>query len=271
MPRRAISAIVGRTTRSTTSSASPAGAHGNGAYAPIPPVLGPVSPSPTRLKSCAGTSGTTVVPSIRQNSETSGPSRNSSITTRCPAACRSASARSVGDDHALARGELVVLDDVRRLQPVEDCRHLGRRVGYPVAGGRNAGGGHDLLGERLASLERGGRGARAEDLEAGRPKVVGDAGDQRSLRSDDDEVGGDLGSRVDRGDQRQDGGDRGDARVAWRAEQRGDRGVAGQRQAQRVLAPAATDDKDPHGGEATCRRGSRAAARVATSPRASRR
>ena len=66
----------------------------------MPPVLGPRSPSKTRLKSCAGCSGTTVSPSVRQNSETSGPSRNSSTTTRPPAfdrhsrACSSASVRS---------------------------------------------------------------------------------------------------------------------------------------------------------------------------------
>ena len=41
----------------------------------MPPVLGPASPSPTRLKSCAGSSGTTVRPSDSANSDTSGPSR----------------------------------------------------------------------------------------------------------------------------------------------------------------------------------------------------
>ena len=75
VPRRAISAIVGRATRSTTSSTRSAGAHGSGEYAPMPPVLGPSSPSCARLKSCAGTSGTTSMPSDRTNSEISGPSR----------------------------------------------------------------------------------------------------------------------------------------------------------------------------------------------------
>ena len=41
----------------------------------MPPVFGPLSSSPTRLKSWAGSSGTTVSPSTRQNSDTSGPSR----------------------------------------------------------------------------------------------------------------------------------------------------------------------------------------------------
>src|ERR1700721_636418 len=50
----------------------------------MPPVLGPVSPTPTRLKSCAASSGTTVSPSPTQNSDTSGPSRKDSSSTGCP-------------------------------------------------------------------------------------------------------------------------------------------------------------------------------------------
>ncbi len=61
----------------------------------MPPVLGPWSPSRARLKSWAGWSGRTVVPSVIANSETSGPSRYSSITTLSQAsAWASASARS---------------------------------------------------------------------------------------------------------------------------------------------------------------------------------
>ena len=48
----------------------------------MPPVLGPESPSPARLKSCAGCKGRTVTPSVMANKDTSGPSRNSSMTTR---------------------------------------------------------------------------------------------------------------------------------------------------------------------------------------------
>ena len=62
----------------------------------MPPVFGPWSPSPARLKSCAGSSGTAVTPSVTANSDTSGPSRNSSITTVPQArACARAAARSV--------------------------------------------------------------------------------------------------------------------------------------------------------------------------------
>src|SRR6185437_15118968 len=48
----------------------------------MPPVFGPVSPSPMRLKSWAGTNGRAAVPSVTTNSETSGPARYSSTTTR---------------------------------------------------------------------------------------------------------------------------------------------------------------------------------------------
>src|SRR6476620_514151 len=48
----------------------------------MPPVLGPSSSLPTRLKSCAGARATTVSPSLMQKTETSGPSRNSSTTSR---------------------------------------------------------------------------------------------------------------------------------------------------------------------------------------------
>src|SRR4051812_42661966 len=60
----------------------------------MPPVFGPASPSSARLKSCAGCSGTTVTPSVTANSDTSGPLRYSSITTRSPAAWAIASSRS---------------------------------------------------------------------------------------------------------------------------------------------------------------------------------
>ena len=48
----------------------------------MPPVLGPASPSKARLKSWAGVSGKTVLPSLKKNRLTSWPSRNSS--TRIP-------------------------------------------------------------------------------------------------------------------------------------------------------------------------------------------
>src|SRR5918993_2555879 len=65
----------------------------------MPPVLGPPSPSSRRLWSCAGTRGSTVVPSVIANSDTSGPSRYSSTSTAPPPSstrwpCATAAARS---------------------------------------------------------------------------------------------------------------------------------------------------------------------------------
>ena len=61
----------------------------------MPPVFGPWSPSCARLKSCAASSGTAVRPSATANSDTSGPSRYSSMTTRRQdAACASATEKS---------------------------------------------------------------------------------------------------------------------------------------------------------------------------------
>src|SRR6476469_2130879 len=60
----------------------------------MPPVLGPASSSPTRLKSCAGASATTVSPSLMQKTDTSGPSRNSSTTSRPSGLARQARACS---------------------------------------------------------------------------------------------------------------------------------------------------------------------------------
>ena len=53
---------------------------GNREKEPMPPVFGPVSPSPIRLKSCAGASGTTTRPSASAKTDTSSPTSSSSIT-----------------------------------------------------------------------------------------------------------------------------------------------------------------------------------------------
>ena len=47
----------------------------------MPPVFGPASPSKARLKSCAGVSGSTDLPSLKKNRLTSWPSKNSSTST----------------------------------------------------------------------------------------------------------------------------------------------------------------------------------------------
>ncbi len=90
----------------------------------MPPVLGPWSPSKTRLWSCAEASGIAVSPSHSAKNDASSPARNSSTTTSAPAAPKpppnimsiaaSASATRLRHHHALAGGKPVGLDDDRR-------------------------------------------------------------------------------------------------------------------------------------------------------------
>ena len=159
----------------------------------------------------------------------------------------------VGDDDALARGETVVLDDVRRAERVQaGCGLLqGRRDAR--LGGRDARGGHDLLGERLGTLELSCRGRRSEDGDAGGAHRVGDAGHERGLGPDDDEVRAqptrELRDRspvelVDRVQPRE----QADAGVAGCCVQLGHRGVEGERADERVLTGTGADDEDLHGG-----------------------
>src|SRR5881394_4180269 len=86
-----------------------------GQYAPMPPVLGPVSPSPSRLWSCAAGRTTSCSPSVSASTESSSPSRKSSTTTSAGVAERSVREHGVhragrlvpcgADDRALAARE----------------------------------------------------------------------------------------------------------------------------------------------------------------------
>ena len=97
----------------------------------MPPVLGPVSPSPTRLKSCADASGTTRVPSVTQSSETSGPDEALLDHDGAPGLAEGRARQlrldvgrrlvvRVGDEHALARGQPVGLHDVGRRERAKE-------------------------------------------------------------------------------------------------------------------------------------------------------
>ena len=161
----------------------------------MPPVLGPRPPSKMRLKSWAGWRAYAVVPSHTANTETSGPSRNSSMTTRSQvAAWARASARSEVTTTPLPAASASSLttcgapNSSRASAASSRCRARAR------AGRRDVGRGHHLLGEGLRPLELGGGPGRAV---AGDPLLaygVGDAGDQRGLRPDDHQVGTDAGS-----------------------------------------------------------------------------
>ena len=163
-----------------------------------------------------------------------------------------------GDDHALAGGQAVVLDDVGRAVGVEGGLHLDRGRAHHRRGGRDAGGLHDLLGERLGALELRSGARRTEDRDPPPTHHVGDPGHQRRLGAHDDQVRtqrlGEVGDRLPR--ERVDvvqRGDRRDAGVARRRVHRAHAGVERERAGQRVLAPPGADDETGQGGRAHAR------------------
>ena len=95
MPSAARVATLGATISAKARASSSGVSTRAGLYAPIPPVLGPVSPSPTRLWSCAVPNGTIAAPSVSTNRLTSSPVRNSSITALAPGSANSASTAAV--------------------------------------------------------------------------------------------------------------------------------------------------------------------------------
>ena len=137
----------------------------------MPPVLGPVSPSPMRLKSCAGARATArrrrrppaaTAPgrSCPPRSPRCGRRRRTPRRPTWPARPRASS--SVGDEHALAGRQAVGLDHPRSGQRLEE---LERRLGVgegAVAGGRHARRLEHLLHPRLRALEPGAVGSGAE-------------------------------------------------------------------------------------------------------------
>ena len=171
----------------------------------MPPVFGPVSPSPTRLKSCAGSSGTAVTPSHTANSETSGPARYSSTSTGWPdartaPAWATAAARSLVTTTPLPAARPSSLTTYGAPQRVS-ASSISAVGGDPDrAGGRHAGRGHHVLGERLRTLDPGRSGARPEDREPSRPQRVGGPVDQRHLGSDHDQIGRDRCRELGDGD-----------------------------------------------------------------------
>ena len=110
----------------------------------MPPVFGPASPSPSALEVLRGLQRHDRGAVGEANSETSGPSRNSSTTTAAAARHAGVGERGVavvGDDHALAGGQPVVLDDVRGAERVQRGgrpprawrRRAAAAVGTPAA------------------------------------------------------------------------------------------------------------------------------------------
>ena len=157
----------------------------------MPPVFGPCVAVDDALEVLGGLERQTVSPSVMAKSETSGPSRNSSIDDAGSAAAAGVRERGVavvGDDDALAGGEAVVLDDVGRAERVERRLDLVEASHTWARGRGNVGRGHDVLGERLGALQPGRLGEGPKTGMPARAHGVGDPGDERGLRADDDEV-----------------------------------------------------------------------------------
>ena len=203
-------------------------------------------------------------PSHSAKKDTSGPLRHSSITTRAPASpnCRSsidariaasASRASRGDDDAFPGGQPVGLDDNRQAQlAVGNHRdRLRRGVAHAVPSRWNAVARHERFRERLAAFEARSRLRRAENPVPGRAKSIHDPEIERKLGPDDGQLDP---LALDEGQQpleivhanRHDARVARDARVSRRARQRGAIRGAPERSHQRVLAPAGSDDEDPH-------------------------
>ena len=151
-----------------------------------------------------------------------------------------------GDDNPLAGGQTVVLDHVRRPEPVE--RGLGLLGGGADPGGRRRHPGrlHHLLGEGLGALQPGGLGRRPEARETGGAQGASDPGDEWGLGPDDHQVGGDPVRQGDHGVGIADidvvaGAEPGQARVAGRDVE----GAIGRKgPAERVLAPTGADQEN---------------------------
>jgi hypothetical protein len=117
--------------------------------------------------------------------------------------------------------------------------------------------GHDLLGERLAAFELGGRSGRPEDEVAVVAEHVGDAGDEGRFGTHDDEVGpqlvrqGEDGGRVGEVGQRFAARDRVDAGVARGGDHRGDRVIGGEPSHERVFPRSGAEDEDNPAGHTT--------------------
>ena len=165
----------------------------------------------------------------------------------------------VGDDHALAAREPVVLDHVGGAELVERVRDLVDGRAHMGHGRRNPGLGHDLLGEGLRPLELRGGLRGAERGEPGRAQGIRDAGDQRGLGADHDQVHAEFPGKADnvggvRGSDLMVRADLGRPGVPGGDVQGRHRGVGGQRQGQGVLTSAGADHEDVHAPQVTRRR-----------------
>ena len=222
-----------------------------GAYAPMPPVFGPSSPSKARLKSCAETSGSAWRPSQIAKSETSGPSRSSSTTTSPPAPC---SSRIASSTSTCVRQTKTPLPAAR---PSAFTTHGGRAIGSRAAAGTPAA----AMTSFANAFEPSIRAAAAlgpktrkpnRRRASARPSTSGSSG------PDDDEIHLERARQAEQPlgvvrANRMALGEVGDARIPRRGVQRRQRRRLRELPDERMLATARPDDEDAHPGESTKR------------------
>ena len=165
----------------------------------------------------------------------------------------------VGDDDTLAGGEPIVLDHERCTELVEGLHHLVDPRAGTGTGCRDTGGGHDLLGKRLAALESRSLSSGAERRNSLGTHRIHGTSDKRRFRADDDQVDalchGERSHRVGVGatpSQRETRGHGLHAGVTRSDDHLLDRRVAGEGESQSMFASAATDDEDLHGPQPRC-------------------
>ena len=229
----------------------------------MPPVFGPESPSPNRLKSWAGASAanrSTVAQHQQRALDPGQPLLDHDLPAGLPEGLPRQLGvhvgvrllQRVGDQHALPGGQAVGLDHPGSRQLAQES--LGRlRVGeHPEPGGGHAGLVQHLLHEGLGALQLGPVRPGPEHQPAGRPQPVGQPVDQRGLRPDDEQIGVDLlggGGHAGQGVTFRGGA--ADPRVA-----RGDDDIGGpaEGQGQGVLPASRADHADGLDGSAHRRR-----------------
>ncbi len=102
--------------------------------------------------------------------------------------CGMSVGRGAGDDHALAGGEAVRLDDDRRTLRIDVGVRFMRVGERGVARRRNAVAHHERLREILGALELRRGAGRAEDPQAVRPECIDDARSKWRLGTDDRQI-----------------------------------------------------------------------------------